>query len=468
ANKYILMLEANPAEAVINLVGEGIYNAGQKVRLNLIPNSGYTFLGWFVKGQETPISTNAGYMLTIDESLAENQRINLVARFVSITTATYNVELKADPSEAVKALTGAGIYTEGENVSLSFTANEGYTFLGWYKEGANEPIFTDAEYTFTVTESLAVGYKITLIAKFTPPPSKKYTVELKADPTTAVKTFTGAGIYEEGAKATISFTANEGYTFLGWYKEGESEPIFTDAEYSFTVTESLAVGNKITLIAKFTPPPSKYAVELKAEPSTAVKAFIGAGIYTEGENATINIVPNEGYTFLGWYKEGASESIFTEAEYTFTVTESLAVGNKITLIAKFTPPPSKYTVELKADPTTAVKTFTGAGIYDEGAKAAINFTANEGYTFLGWYKEGTSEPISTSAECTFTVTESLAVGNKITLIAKFSVTPLKKYIVELKADPKEAANTIIGAQEYTEGEEARVVVIPNSGYKFLG
>ncbi|MGL4956477.1 MAG: InlB B-repeat-containing protein, partial [Bacteroidales bacterium] len=211
-----------------------------------------------------------------------------------------------------------------------------------------------------------------------------------------------------------------------------------------------------------------YAVELKVEPSAAVKTFTGAGIYEERVEATISFTANEGYTFLGWYKEGANEPISTSVEYTFTVTESLATGKKITLTAKFTPPPDKYTLELKADPTTAVKTFTGAGIYEEGAKATISFTANDGYTFLGWYKEGANEPISTSVEYTFTVTGSLATGKKITLTAKFMLTPPKKYMVELKADPKEAASTIIGAQEYTEGEEARVVVTPNSGYKFLG
>ena len=46
----------------------------------------------------------------------------------------------------------------------------------------------------------------------------------------------GAGTYDHGATATLTATANEGYTFINWTKNGEE--VSTEDTYSFTVTEN--------------------------------------------------------------------------------------------------------------------------------------------------------------------------------------------------------------------------------------
>ena len=56
---------------------------------------------------------------------------------------------------------------------------------------------------------------------------------------------TGAGTYLYGATCTLTATANEGYTFVYWTKDGEV--VSTEAIYSFTVTEDASyVANFIT------------------------------------------------------------------------------------------------------------------------------------------------------------------------------------------------------------------------------
>ena len=60
-------------------------------------------------------------------------------------------------------------------------------------------------------------------------------------------TVTGMGIYNHEATATLTATANEGYTFINWTKNGEE--VSTEAVYSFTVTESA------TYVANFRIPP---------------------------------------------------------------------------------------------------------------------------------------------------------------------------------------------------------------------
>ena len=48
----------------------------------------------------------------------------------------------------------------GTSVEIVATSDEGYTFAGWYIDGSDTPVSAEAEFTFTVSES------VTLVAKF--------------------------------------------------------------------------------------------------------------------------------------------------------------------------------------------------------------------------------------------------------------------------------------------------------------
>ncbi|MGL4363772.1 MAG: InlB B-repeat-containing protein, partial [Bacteroidales bacterium] len=444
----------------VALMGAGEYNYKTSVTISATDTSdlGLIFDGWHKnKTDKIPVSQNNPYKFAITET------ITLFAKF-SIPENSYIVEVNVVPTEAVESFSQVRRYKQGDEATVSITPIDGYKFLGWYRKGENEPVSNDFNYKFIIDDAISINQIIHLTARFSPP-NGKYIVSLNAEPRDAAKAFVGARVYDIDELATVGVIPNDAYKFLGWYKDGNEQVLSTAFEYTFSITDSIAEDQCIKLTARFTPPAGKYIVEISADPENAAKALIGDDVYEKGVQASISIFTNETHRFVAWYREGEDEAISTKQEYSFTIDDAIAVNQKIKFIAKCVP---TVLVELDADPSEAVKALTGADIYDEGENATINIVPNEGYTFLGWYKEGESKPIFTDAECTFTVTESLAVGNKITLIAKFSVIPLKKYMVELKADPTQAANTIIGAQEYTEGEEARVVVIPNSGYKFLG
>ena len=68
-------------------------------------------------------------------------------------------------------------------------------------------------------------------------PTVEYTITTTANPIEG-GTVTGAGTYDQGATCTLTATANEGYDFVNWTKNGIE--VSTDASYSFTVTESAA------------------------------------------------------------------------------------------------------------------------------------------------------------------------------------------------------------------------------------
>ena len=50
-------------------------------------------------------------------------------------------------------MSGAGTYNHGADVTLTATANEGYTFVNWTKGG--EPVSTNPTCTLEVTEAAA-------------------------------------------------------------------------------------------------------------------------------------------------------------------------------------------------------------------------------------------------------------------------------------------------------------------------
>ena len=63
----------------------------------------------------------------------------------------------------------------------------------------------------------------------------QYTITATANPTNG-GTVTGAGTYNQGQSCTLTATANDGYNFVNWTKNGTQ--VSTNATYNFTVTEA--------------------------------------------------------------------------------------------------------------------------------------------------------------------------------------------------------------------------------------
>ena len=138
--------------------------------------------------------------------------------------------------------------------------------------------------------------------------SGSYTVTASANPT-AGGTVTGAGVYSAHTLCTLTATANAGYTFINWTRNGSVAS--TDPTYSFYVTENT------TCVANFSQTLPSYTVTAIANP-TEGGSIIGAGRYNEGANATLEATANEGYIFVNWTEDGVEVS--TEPIYSFSVT----------------------------------------------------------------------------------------------------------------------------------------------------
>ncbi len=385
--------------------GAGAYTYGAIATLTAIVNEGYSFINWTKEGDV--VSTDAVYSFTVTEPGS------YIANFEG-----YNITALASP-EAGGIVEGSGIYEYGATVTLSATANTGFTFVNWTKDGME--FSTDAVCSFTVTESGIY------VANFN---QNSYTVTVISNPE-AGGMVTGSGTFYHGAVNTLTTTPNEGYVFINWTKDGAI--ISTDEVYNFTVTESA------TYVANYCP---IYSITAMAAPETGGEVD-GSGVYNEGATATLTATANEHYHFVNWTKNG--EEVSTDPTYSFTVIEAGIYFANFEL--------NSYYITAVANPTEG-GTIEGIGDYTYGSTAALTATANENYTFMYWTED--DDIVSYDVEYSF-----VAAHNR-NLVANFSL-PLA---ITAVANPTEGG-TIEGIGDYTYGYTATLTATANENYTFM-
>ena len=274
------------------------------------------------------------------------------------TVNSYTITASASPT-AGGTVTGAGTYQEGSTVTLKATANTGYTFSKWTKNGTQ--VSTSANYSFTATADGAY------VAVFT---QNSYSITASASPT-AGGTVSGAGTYTHGSTATLKATANSGYTFTNWTKSGSV--VSTNATYSFTVT---AAGAYV----------ANFAEEQTTTYYNVTVASVSNGTVTAnkttaaaGETVTLTATPTSGATFDRWivYKTG-------------DITSTISVSNN-----KFTMP--SYDVTVAALFKASSGTGTGTGT-NTTLTIGSGTSTNAYIPTYAYYKYSLTEQIYTASE----------------------------------------------------------------------
>ena len=217
---------------------------------------------------------------------------------LSINPQSYTITANASPSNG-GTVSGGGQYNEGTTCTLTATANSGYEFVHWKK--GNNVVSTDATYSFTVNANTAGTYT----AYFQQAAPTQYTITTNVTPVGS-GTVTGGGSYNYGATCSLTATANNGYTFDNWTKNGNV--VSTSPNYSFTVSEDA------TYVAHFTENTNSYLISVIANPTDG-GIITGAGIYTPGITITLTATPNEGYKFVNWTENGVIQWLTDQYEF---------------------------------------------------------------------------------------------------------------------------------------------------------
>ena len=233
-----LDLRVIPSEAG-SASGSGRYAPGKKVGLSAYANTGFRFVRWTNANGET-VSADQNFSYTKGEG---NEQ--LIANFV------FDPDAPADPAEpktimyfklALTAteggsVSGGGSYLADKHVTLRAYCDSGFDFDGWYDAAGNRlSTSTTFDYTTTAHHTMLTG-RFT----FNPDnPAEPTEPTLKPKHNLTATCTEGGSIswttqrLQEGQSITLTAYTNDGYTFLGWYLNGELYTKLT--QFSYTVT----------------------------------------------------------------------------------------------------------------------------------------------------------------------------------------------------------------------------------------
>lgn len=168
-----------------------------------------------------------------------------------------------------------------------------------------------------------------------PEPYLNNMVTVTASPKEAVSWLSGSGYYKPGDIVRLSASGiSDRYTFQYWEKDGKR---YSDVLNTTYTMESEPVTFTAVFVYTFVFDPESPAepelddnrLFIVAEPLTACSFNMqsGAGVSFD-EYVSLQAYPNNGYTFLGWYRDGILQS--QSLSYSFNMP-----GEDIRLVARF-------------------------------------------------------------------------------------------------------------------------------------
>ena len=218
--------------SITNYIGTSVnVLIGNSVEVVATPDEGYAFIGWYVSGNDSPISTDTAFTFITSED------VTLTARFVKLSDII--IRSGGNGSVSFKYTTGnSRPVLPGTEVTVVATPDKDCDFVGWFVGDSDTPISSESVYTFTVTEN------IVLTGQFIKRPV--ITICSAGDGNVSFKDFNGTSVaVRPDTEVTVIATPYKNCDFIGWFIDEPDTLVSTDIEYSFVVTED------IVLIAKF-------------------------------------------------------------------------------------------------------------------------------------------------------------------------------------------------------------------------
>ncbi len=393
--------------------GDGAYDIDANATVTAVAAAGFAFVNWTDNG--AIVSTNSSHTLVM------NVNHSLVANFVPV----YTVTAGALPVEG-GTTTGGGTFNEGASVTVTATANAGYTFTNWTEGGF--VLSNAASLTFNVASDR------TLVANFTQGTS--YTISTNGSPSIGGST-SGGGIFASGASVTVIATPSVGYAFANWTQGGIV--VSSSPSYTFNATADRV------LVANFTVTGGGDRTIATSALPIAGGTTSGGGTVADGTSVTVMATPNAGYNFVNWTE--ASVQVSASASYTFNAT-----ANR-TLVANFIAIAGGDRTITTASSPAAGGTTSGGGVYADGTSITVSAVPNAGYIFKRWRVGGTN--VSSSANYTFTVTSDRAL----------TATFVPAATINTASAPANAGTTS-GGGLFEDGDNVTVEAFANDGYTF--
>ena len=221
--------------AAYNENGGKSYHAAidERITVNAVANSGYTFEGWYDESGKL-ITTNEEYAFVE----AKESVKTFYARFSNTITQTYIRQVKdgdgwTDTTDDTIGTLDRYTYTDAVGSPISSTAAAGakYKFVGWYDSEGNkvpEGMLINGGVTISYTTAVDATY----YARFVPTVTQKFIRQVQNgdlwentndDDVAILSTYTHTDVV--GVSVSSAATVGDRYIFVGWYdSEGNKVP----------------------------------------------------------------------------------------------------------------------------------------------------------------------------------------------------------------------------------------------------
>ena len=429
ANSTQYTITCNPSEHGTISAPEQAY-ASSIVTLTATPDPGYCLSSWTVTdANNQPIS------VTGNQFIMPESNVTVSATFVEGLTITLasvtHGSISADPMYAL----------QGTTINLTATPASGYEFGSWlvYKTGDTNTTVSVNNNSFTMP-----NYPVTVSATFVLGPT-----ELTVYDGTATNQYIPMyGYYfddftkSECIIPASQLTAMNGCTItaITFYPSSVSTRSWDDSEQTVFLKEvsGTTLGGSYSGTSGATI--VKQALLEMPTAGTAYTITFDTPYFYNGGNLLIGIynTTDGDYNQVYWY--GTSNLTSGVSAYGSNGNGLSSVDyNAQAFLPKTTftympVPDEPVAITVSANPANG-GTVTGAGTYDPGITATLTATANEGYTFANWTRNGVV--MSTSATYSFTV------SNAAEYVANFTIN---SYNITAAAVPAEGGTVTVGAR----------------------
>lgn len=354
--------------------------------------------------------------------------------------------------------------TKGTTVTLNATPTDSnkYRFIGWYSDPEFKVPVTLSNGTYTANDTSA---EHKFYAKF----QRQYKVEAKAVSDGVVEDSTGGtvqisggeagasagGSYLEGENTSITATPKEGYDFMGWYSDKDSnEPKSSERTLSIDNIQAdqlyyakfMIKQFSVTAVAKHPNDKKDSTVQFSSPESNAYNTSVTVKVKYNG-SATFVAKAGDGYKFVGWYSDENCQTPVVNKNTSYEVSNIKA---DYKLYAKFEIINLKLNVYSVTDGQTGGAGGTvqlGAGNPDKniettvgwGTIATLKAQANANYEFKGWFKDPqctqqADNSILDNCQYTENTVQTTAIKADTTVYAKFEVKQKRVLYLQISSD----------------------------------
>ncbi len=420
-------------ELTVNIDGEGTvevdpdqeeYEGGTEVSLTAVPDDGWEFVEWTgdYESEEEEIT------MTMD------QHKEIPARFVEGEIEYYGLTVNIEGEGEVEIDPDLEEYEEGTEVDLTALPVDGWTFVEW--TGDRES--TEEEITMIMNEDKEVTAWFEELEEFnlTGNIEGEGIIEVDGDEVEDGR----SEYYHEGTVVELSSISAEGWYFVGWTGDHESG----SSEIELTMDEDKDVTAHFEEIED-----DRYVLTVEVQGEGITEPEPGDHLYDEGEEVTVEAIPDDGSLFQGWTGDYQG----TEEEITMIMDEDKTVRAHFLKLHELTveEPDGSGEILVEGEP---IETWPYTGEFEEGDDVVLEAVPEEDWVFSRWELNGESEEY---LEMTVNMDRDKVISAYFLELYRLTTAVEGEGMIEI--DPNE--------ERYQEGTEVELTAVPEEGWLFV-